>query len=176
MSCTIFRRNVAKRQLGSNKPAGKGKTSIRFNSVTGKPLKCYLCEGNHSVYHCTNLTGTTYEQKTEIVKAKRLCFRCPRSGHGVAKCKKPWTCRMCRSDKHHNKVHTLPKEDEVNKQQVMSNAASSSNHDYLRILPVIATAHDSNQVSTFIALLDHPSDASLSSQSFRKNLEHEGKG
>ncbi|KAJ8020040.1 hypothetical protein HOLleu_41875 [Holothuria leucospilota] len=174
ISCTMFGRSVSKPQVSNDR--FKNKASVKSNNVSSIPFKCYLCEGNHSIYTCSKLIEAAYEEKLKMVKAAKLCFRCLRPGHGALKCRKDWTCRSCGSSRHHNKLHPPPKEESKSpaEQQVMSNAASNGNRVYLRILPVVVTTHNGYQVST-LALLDHGSDTSLCSESFRKKLKVRGK-
>ncbi|KAJ8017951.1 hypothetical protein HOLleu_44328 [Holothuria leucospilota] len=174
ISCTMFGRSVSKPQVSNDR--FKNKASVKSNNVSSIPFKCYLCEGNHSIYTCSKLIEAAYEEKLKMVKAAKLCFRCLRPGHGALKCRKNWTCRSCGSSRHHNKLHPPPKEESKSpaEQQVMSNAASNGNRVYLRILPVVVTTHNGYQVST-LALLDHGSDTSLCSESFRKKLKVRGK-
>ncbi|XP_033103980.1 uncharacterized protein LOC117106683, partial [Anneissia japonica] len=169
ISCTMFGRNVSKSHVSStcSKPANK--VSVRTNNVSSNPLKCYVCDGNHRVYACSSLAENSYDQKVQLVKLKRLCFRCLAPGHVAAKCTKKWTCKKCGSGKHHEAVHPPPRSEASPDQQITSNCTSSGGRVYLRILPVVVTTYTGIQVST-LALLDQGSDASLCSESLRKQL------
>ncbi|XP_033096690.1 uncharacterized protein LOC117100961 [Anneissia japonica] len=116
-----------------------------------------------------SLAENSYDQKVQLVKLKRLCFRCLAPGHVAAKCTKKWTCKKCGSGKHHETVHPPPRSEASPDQQITSNCTSSGGRVYLRILPVVVTTYTGIQVST-LALLDQGSDASLCSESLRKQL------
>ncbi|KAJ8021386.1 hypothetical protein HOLleu_38564 [Holothuria leucospilota] len=75
--CNMFGRNVGK-LCGVSK---EEEPRVKVNFVKGKSLKCFACDGEHKIHECELLTSMSYDQKLDIVKTKRLCYRCLFPGH-----------------------------------------------------------------------------------------------
>ena len=145
IACNMFGRNI-----GVSKPNDKPKA--RSNYMASKSLKCFACDGEHRLFDCEIFKNMSYAERLNVVKTKRLCFRCLLPGHAIHNCRRDISCLSCQSNKHHTFIHT--------DSFVKSNAATINGQQvYLRIVPVTVIASNGNQV-TSLALLDSGSDTS----------------
>ncbi|XP_071963462.1 uncharacterized protein [Antedon mediterranea] len=174
ISSTMFGKNLSKSRHSASDRRSHESVNVQSNHISSKPVRCFVCDGNHQVYKCKELVEGNYEKRVEIAKSKRLCFRCLVSGHIGSRCTRKWTCK-CGSEKHHNMLHppSPPVVEVTDEAKVNSGVVSSGNKVFMRILPVIVTAKNGNQVST-LALLDHGSDTSLCSEDLRCALGARG--
>ena len=61
---------------------------------------CSICMGNHPVTKCVS----SYIEKYDIVRSKRLCFRCLKPGHLSRDCQSRSNCTDC-NKRHHSILH-----------------------------------------------------------------------
>ena len=95
-----------KSQEKSRKP-GRGP---RVHSTAVTDVKCAVCPGNHLVPSCAQFTSLSLEKRGEMVKEKRLCFRCLGTGHIASDCPRTEACGTggCKS-RHHSLMHGVPR-------------------------------------------------------------------
>ena len=67
---------------------------------------CSICMGNHPVAKCIKLSSASLDEKYDIVRSKRLCFRCLKPGHLSRDCQSRSNCRDC-NNRHHTLLHGL---------------------------------------------------------------------
>ena len=67
--------------------------------TASKGFCCGICNGNHRVVECTKFIGSSIEQRRQIVRDKRLCFICLKSGHTANKCRAV-KCTKCHKRRH----------------------------------------------------------------------------
>ena len=67
---------------------------------------CSNCEMEHWITECAKFKGATTNERWEIAKEKRLCFRCLRRRHMKMNCKGQ-PCKKCRRP-HHTMLHSEP--------------------------------------------------------------------
>lgn len=65
---------------------------------------CSICMGNHPVAKCIKLSTASLDEKYDIVRSKRLCFRCLKPGHLSRDCQSRSNCRDC-NKRHHTLLH-----------------------------------------------------------------------
>ena len=160
VSCNMFGRCVGKSGCSDTKEQPR----VRNNNIqTKRTLTCFHCEQPHMLTSCDDFLNMTYDERVQVARDKRLCYRCLVKGHSAAKCRREVSCGKCHSTRHHELIH--PPSDPV----VTSNAAISGKNVYLMIIPVEVTALNGNRCTT-LALLDNGSDSSLCSDSLRRKL------
>ena len=69
-----------------------------------RSLVCSFCGQSHYHDKCTVVTDLS--ERKEIVRKKRLCFKCLFSGHNARKCNKRRSCFKCKSAFHHTAICT----------------------------------------------------------------------
>ncbi|XP_071827004.1 uncharacterized protein [Apostichopus japonicus] len=167
ISSNMFGRNIGK----SSSVVSDEKPRVKSNFMKGRSLKCFACDDDHRIFDCESFCNMSYNQRLDIVRTKRLCFRCLFPGHSVAKCRRDTVCTFCQSNKHNDLLHPPPNQENIS---VMSNTAVCGSNVFLRILPVTVTGNNGNRVHT-LAILDSGSDTTLCSESLRKKLGVKGK-
>lgn len=87
----------------TRRPPGSGK-------FYRKP-PCMCCDSlHHGVWACTAFLQKSYEDRLQLARDKRLCFRCLSGDHQGKTCRKSQTCQIdgCRGN-HHRLLHqSLP--------------------------------------------------------------------
>ena len=64
--------------------------------------KCFMCNGDHTVYRCDFFHDLKVEQREEWVMDNNLCRNCLKRGHVAVKCVSNYVCRVCK--KRHNSL------------------------------------------------------------------------
>ncbi|XP_011858115.1 PREDICTED: uncharacterized protein LOC105555693, partial [Vollenhovia emeryi] len=59
-------------------------------------FKCLFCEESHHAIHCERARNMPMDQRVNIVKDKRGCFKCLKTGHGYKGCRSKEKCPWCR--------------------------------------------------------------------------------
>ena len=87
-------------------------TMITTTSSASLPVKCSLCERDHSEVKCPTFLAATIDKRWDIVKAKKVCFGCLKRGHQRRQCRLSSRCGVDSCGKgHHYLLHaTEPKE------------------------------------------------------------------
>ena len=67
-----------------------------------KFLVCAFCDQNHYSDKCTIVTEV--ERRKEMVRDKRLCFKCLLGGHPIRKCRSKTNCFRCKSSSHNTAI------------------------------------------------------------------------
>ena len=76
-------------------------TEVSGNSnYNNRKIFCAYCDQPHHSYQCVK----SLEQKLEVVRKKRLCFRCLGSNHSLRYCKYDFTCYYCKGHDHHSSI------------------------------------------------------------------------
>ena len=71
---------------------------------------CSNCTGNHAIDSCYKFKALTVEGRAEVIKLKKLCFRCLANDHIGADCPRSETCNNngCKG-LHHPLIHGAPR-------------------------------------------------------------------
>ena len=95
---------------GSNARRGYGHTQSgpergqAYGAKVTETNICQICQGNHKVQNCQEITSLDVAARVDLVKQKKLCFICLRSSHMINQCPSKWVCRTWRG-KHHSLIH-----------------------------------------------------------------------
>lgn len=74
-------------------------------TTTETPTKrCTSCDGDHWITECKRFRDATVEQRWELAKNKKLCFKCLRQRHMKINCR-GHACRKCKRP-HHVMLHS----------------------------------------------------------------------
>ena len=65
-------------------------------------LICAFCSKNH--YHDKCSVVTDFEERKEIVRRNRLCFKCLVKGHNIRNCRNKRNCFNCKASNHHTAI------------------------------------------------------------------------
>ncbi|KAK9687803.1 putative peptidase (DUF1758) [Popillia japonica] len=74
-----------------------------LSHISRQEIHCGLCKDNHFIYQCSKFLNMSVEERTNQVKAAKLCLNCLRSGHTSKNCNSSH-CRKCNS-KHNTLLH-----------------------------------------------------------------------
>ena len=103
----------------TSSPAINQTKNSSFKSTRSKPpseanvaapkitLSCYCCGQQHKLNQCDEFRNKSLREKRFVVREKRLCYRCLRSGHGIRDCRSEKACEVesCKSNTHHTLLH-----------------------------------------------------------------------
>ena len=123
-------KTMRKRKRYNEQPASPGKSSFNRGPVQTKskpqryqtmitttrsnslPVKCALCERDHSEVKCPTFLAATKDKRWDIVKARKVCFGCLKRGHQRRPCRQSTKCGVDSCGKgHHYLLHaTEPRE------------------------------------------------------------------
>lgn len=101
--------------MEDSKPAfrSSGNTRRNFRQVTHninaeeeRKKTCPQCDGDHSLIECQSFLKASTEDRWNIVKKSRTCFKCLQGRHRKETCRKP-PCKHCRRW-HHPLLHVTP--------------------------------------------------------------------
>ncbi|XP_048484628.1 uncharacterized protein LOC119690594 [Plutella xylostella] len=129
---------------------------------------CPMCKQAHKLPACTRFTEKTTDERWEIAKQNKLCFRCLRSTHRRFSCKaKPCGVSGCKLSHHkllhHEAVKKEDKREEVTASTTEKPTVAANNSErrraYLKIAPVVLTGPHSS-IETY-ALFDEGSTITI---------------
>ena len=161
------------------------KTHTKLNSYvvhTESETKCVVCKSEkHPLYLCTQFKTMSHENKSQVLKANRLCTNCLGGGHFKAQCKSAHRCKVCHRA-HHTLLHQesqsnpTPSTEEktpsqTNPLNVGSTPAATGLRSNLLLMTcrVMVKAPDGSPVEAR-ALLDNGSCASFISERLANSL------
>lgn len=85
-------------------------TNASVNAAYTRPTSaptdqpCPLCNGRHDIAKCNAFVKSSLEERSDVIRKNRLCFRCFRSGHLSANCPSKSSCGEC-GKRHHTLLH-----------------------------------------------------------------------
>ena len=185
---------------GQGKPSPPGR-GPRVHATSVADVACAVCPGNHLVPSCAQFLSLSLEKRGEIVKEKRLCFRCLGTGHIASECPSTEACGKggCKS-RHHSLMHGVPRlhpptskygksveapktskesdsesPTEKEESKTFSGALTVATGKTTSLLPIVAVILRSHKhsIKTY-ALLDTGSEATLIRQDVAEELALEG--
>lgn len=84
-------------------------TRLKSSVNNVSAVKCVNCNGGHNLSKWEDFLAKSVEQRSAIVRQKKLCFNCLRPGHFTSKCKTSARCRHC-GNTHHSVLHAVKNE------------------------------------------------------------------
>ncbi|XP_045539877.1 uncharacterized protein LOC106715742 [Papilio machaon] len=171
--------NAAKREI---RPAVmmKKKTQPVYAvaEYAGGTIVCPSCEQQHSLTECPKYKELAVEQRWELVKEKKICFRCIRSKHRRIVCRaKACGVNACRRP-HHSSLHEEAKPDPEKKSEeeavlsVAPRSATGPRSVLLKICPVVISG-PRGELKTH-ALLDEGATITLIDEGLAQLIGAEG--
>ncbi|XP_048486344.1 uncharacterized protein LOC119693582 [Plutella xylostella] len=142
---------------------------------------CPMCKQAHKLPECTRFTEKTTDERWEIAKQNKVCFRCLRSTHRRFSCKaKPCGFSGCKLSHHkllhHEAVKREDKREEVTASTTEKPTVAANNSErrraYLKIAPVVLTGPQSS-IDTY-ALFDEGSTITMIDADVANSLGLEG--
>lgn len=149
------------------KVQGREKTTTLTNATEGG--SCYLCSGNHPLYHCENFLALQVNDRIKEVKRLKLCLNCLRKDHFVKSCRMG-SCREC-PEKHNTLCHLPTSSDgasESNKVESGKEMNSVATHHVdddankkrvLMAMAIVNVRHPNGSIVPLRILLDSASEA-----------------
>ncbi|CAB3978844.1 Hypothetical predicted protein [Paramuricea clavata] len=100
-------RNLGSRQRQTYKTEIADEEESRRKNLTCDPIRwCVLHEKPHRLAKCRAFRGKSLEDRKNLLRKNRICFRCVASTTHVAKdCRSTVKCLECQSDKHLTIMH-----------------------------------------------------------------------
>jgi hypothetical protein len=160
---------------------------------TGPSVTCYDCKSGHELTRCSHFIKKTLQDRWELVKSEKLCFKCIASKHRRAACQaKPCGKNGCRQP-HHKLLHyerdsaessttsqpTTPPASELKtlkkgteKAMVTATSAPGAREVLLKVCPVIIQGPKREIKAE--ALLDEGSTVTLIDEDLARELEVDG--
>lgn len=144
------------------------------------------CHEPHRLENCQRFNNLTVDKRNELIKKRKLCFRCLKGGHRSVDCTQDKACPKegCKY-RHHVLLHGAPVIWKGNRASRNHNRASyvtsnfrgsTSSHasyTYLPIVPILVCANG-KEVRTY-GLLDSDSRVTLIREDVSKSLKLKGK-
>ena len=82
------KKTVFKSQSRNSNPQNNQNTTL----LTDNRMKCFICDKDHVYFKCP----LPLQTKINIIKNKKLCFKCCRSNHSAPNCRSPVNCLNCK--------------------------------------------------------------------------------
>lgn len=158
---------------------GERRVSLATSTDAGK---CYLCRGDHFLYHCENFLALSIEDRVKEIRRLKLCINCLRNDHFVKTCKMG-SCREC-SGRHNTLCHrptvnkVEQKSEAISEPQGQSSSDAASNNvvvhhaangpsrsHVLMATAVVNGKHPNGSIVPLRILLDSASEAHFITQS-----------
>ena len=183
---------VSKEEDRPNDNTGS-KSKVGAKLGTNVQRQCLQCKGDHRLAHCKKFESLEHVKKLEIIKDKKLCFKCLRGNHFTTDCQRKENCKKCQKEhptvlhmQYSNntnkveepKVEEEPKDKEVAKVEEVSVNALAINKEELStlaIIPVKVSVKGSHKVIETLAFLDPGSTATFCSESLMNKLNCTGR-
>ena len=87
----------------------KQTTGALTTTTTSKgAVKCIFCSASHYSDKCTVVTDPN--ERHDIAKNQKLCFKCLSKGHSIKSCKNKRNCYNCKKSNHHTALCPTPRE------------------------------------------------------------------
>ena len=177
-----FKQKASHNQSQDNKQpkSSSFQASSEEPSQARKQVLCMKCEGNHPLFICNQFKAMDQEERLQLVKEKRSCINCLKSGHEVKDCRNPRVCGNGCNEKHsyllHDALTQTPEPAEqstTNGTTVLSSGAKPKGKICLPCVDIIV----SNGSDRFLtkALLDSGSDRTYMKSTLADLMQLKGK-
>ena len=142
-----------------------------------KILACAFCKRNHFHDRCTVLTDVN--QRKDIVRKNRLCYKCLFQGHAIRNCRSKRNCFKCKSSSHHTAIcmkDEQKKEMDGDTEKTSQNVVSSSTSVLLQTARGMVSDNAEKRRVPIKILLDAGSQRTYLSERVVKQLKLHPKG
>ncbi|KAK3704924.1 hypothetical protein QZH41_016749 [Actinostola sp. cb2023] len=163
--------------------AGENTSTPTNQAAASTDQLCQVCNGKHDLAKCSKFLKSSAEERSEVIRSNKLCFRCFKKGHVSADCQSNPSCEEC-GKRHHTLLHgAKPK---YRTETANSNASSSVSLNSVddqaqvvitnsKIVPVILYHKDNPQKELKVySLLDDASDTTFITDKVQQELGIEG--
>ena len=161
-----------------NRPRSNYQPSQYANDRPPSNLSCYLCQGAHTMFHCSTFGSMTVPERKEKAMALKLCLNCLKPYHVAKECNSSYRCRTNGCGLKHNSLlhedRSGPPPAPVTTQQ--SNAATHQEEDgeedeFLLMTAKVTLIGSNNEIITVRALLDSGSTLSICTDQLARQLK-----
>lgn len=136
------------------------KSDKRVKKDDETPLKCTYCEKPHSVYKCNEFKLKNVKERSEWVKAEKVCVICLQR-HKTVECRGKYLCKTC-GKKHNTLLHFESKKDTANETETallttnsVNDASTSEKNDVSQVQVLMSTKKTNNLLATaYVNVLD----------------------
>ena len=94
---------ISQYEKDSSERQTKKPCSNTVTHFTTTKLTCECCGDSHKIYKCDKFNALKVSDRAKLIKNKRLCFNCFRTGHRSEDCQRS-TCKIC-NGKHHSLLY-----------------------------------------------------------------------
>ena len=76
------------------------------NNTNSRSYSCWIHTTNdsHPIWRCKKFQGMPVDERIELVRQNRACFKCLEKGHATAACPKTFKCTFPNCNQYHNKL------------------------------------------------------------------------
>lgn len=139
----IERLSTKKKSFSVSSGSAQKPSSFKSHNVSVAVQKCFICNGDHSIFRCDNFLTKSPKQRSEFVIQNKRCFNCL-GNHYLPDCRVATRCKTC-SKRHHTILHEFPPE-KLNKS---CNSNSNKNNEFVESKVSVPGTSTSHQVNTF---------------------------
>ena len=183
-------RNIRSNKQRSNAAVSNAKVSDR------KVFKrfCKHCSGEHWLQDCDKFSRLSHDEKRNVIREKKVCFKCFRQGHFASDCKTPPKCEKCERGHHtvmhyndaqattnsnaasvsHEPAPSVSHECITNQCISLSSASTRSKASKLIIFPVTVYSNDLGRSKNVFAFIDSGSTCSYITDTLVQELQVTG--
>ena len=112
--------------LGARGKSKKEDRRLPSQTFTAFKSKCDICQGNHTIKSCEKFKAMGMDDRWQVAKDKRLCFRCLANNHQGKNCKRAKECGVNGCKRNHDRFLHKSKGGEVRERTV--GVEESPNH------------------------------------------------
>lgn len=141
----------------------KPENSVTFKQPcpTMNQASCAVCSQQHKIFNCHKFRAMDVHKRSDVVRSKRLCRNCLKSGHNLIECRSLKLCKIC-NQKHNSLLHFT---NNNSSQGSSSNNSSlhlkNVNNDQVLLSTCIVEVQTENAKQNLRALLDSGSQMNL---------------
>ncbi|KAK3737868.1 hypothetical protein QZH41_019749, partial [Actinostola sp. cb2023] len=84
--------------------AGENTSTPTNQAAASTDQLCQVCNGKHDLAKCSKFLKSSAEERSEVIRSNKLCFRCFKKGHVSADCQSNPSCEEC-GKRHHTLLH-----------------------------------------------------------------------
>ncbi|XP_033229074.1 uncharacterized protein LOC117180693 [Belonocnema kinseyi] len=129
-------------------------------------IRCYHCQGGHSIYSCESFLKLSLKERVDFVKRSSLCCNCFHTNHQLSDCR-GGACRQC-GKRHNSLLHTdsekTENSDKINcKLPIQNMYVRTASYDLLSTA-LVDIFNSQGKPHTCQVMLDNGSQSNFSSE------------